>query len=227
MLVENSLFGKALGAGGADVILTECPDHRGPEIARLGGNSPDRENGGRDQEVPESVEPRGEIVRKDDAVAVGAENRNAKDLHQHDRQQIGDPESRQGDEEKGYERSGHVLPLSRIPCGVDAQEGSEGEGDENRRDIKRQGGRKPFHDFPHHGPVVLDAAEVPGEEIPHDQPVLLGERTIEVELPAEVGLHLCGDLRVQFAPRVGTPRCHRDDEEADDADNEEQHHAQG
>ena len=43
---------------------------------------------------------------------------------------------------------------------------------------------------------------------------------------AEVGLHFSGDLGIELPPRIGTPRCQRDDEEADDADNEKKHDTQ-
>ena len=99
-----------------------------------------------------------------------------------------------------------------MPRPVNAEQKTETQGQRQRPEVESEGGGEALGDLRQHRPLVLDAAQLTGEEVTHDEPVLLMQGLIEVEFLAKDPLHILRDFGIQLAPGIRTPRRQRDDE---------------
>ena len=173
--------------------------------------------------MPPAIEKHLEPVGKSDADGVCSENGDRGITDQPDSQQIRDPETGQSDEDKSKDARDHVRRTPGIARPVDSEHETEAQRKRERAEIENKGGRETFGDFLQDGTLVFDATQLSGEEIAHDESVLLVQRAIEMEFLAEDALHILGNFRVQLAPRIRTAGRQRDDEKGNQADEKQQH----
>ena len=173
MPVKHRVLVESLGPCRADIILAQSFNHARPDEARLHGNAADGEDRSWQHDVPPAVEEDLQTIAESDADGVCSEDRHRSIVDQADGQQIGDPETGQRDEDKGQDARDHIRRSPRMPRTVNAEQKAETQGQRQRPEIESEGGGEALGDFRQHRPFVLDAAQLAGEEVTHDEPVLL------------------------------------------------------
>src|SRR3979490_2549354 len=96
--------------------------------------------------------------------------------------------------------------------GIDAEQQTEGQRKNDRKDVERDSGREALGNSQEHRTIVLDAFEAAAEKVAHIKPVLFIERAIEVELLLEGLLDLRSDSGIELPPGIRAPWSERNNE---------------